>query len=368
MPGGHLKRPGEHSVIQHAPAPLPSRHPAAEDAPGPSKRKKSSDQVRGSERRVRILTRLLGAKHRPSFLGAQVSHRGFQLFPGHSLSQQHSSGYPAPPKPAFRNPLHKNESAPRQASEAQEFQVRKSTLDRRSDVGRSDASHASLSLSPGRTPTGTGRGATARSPRPPRRTSPRRPTPLREATSGDALRTSSNPGRPSSIPASKRDSLRPVGPPTIAVRPWAAQLPLTSSLRPGETDADPRTPRRHQRTLRPPAATAAACLTATSSLTRSKAGPTKRARGRTRPAPRGASTDRRERRPGTGRATIAARTADFPTTPGDTLRSSLRPAPPRRRSSLPICSRKERRRRPRSPAPPLCSTRRRRGRSTTPPK
>lgn len=47
MPGGHLKRPGEHSVIQHAPALHPTRHPATEDAPGPSKRKKSSDQVRG---------------------------------------------------------------------------------------------------------------------------------------------------------------------------------------------------------------------------------------------------------------------------------------------------------------------------------
>lgn len=283
------------------------------------------------------------------------------------MSQQHSSGYPAPPKPAFRNPLHKNESAPRQASEALEFQVsRARSIDGATPVAPTPLTP--LCLSPRRTPTGTGRGATARSPRPPRRTSPRRPTPLRQATSGDALRTSSKPGRPSSIPASKRDSLRPVGPPTIAVRPSAAQLPLTSSLRPGETDADPRTPRPHQRTLRPPAATAAACLTATSSLTRSKAGPTKRARGRTRPAPRGASTARQERRPGTGRATIAARTADFPTTPGDTLSSSLRPAPPRRRSSRPICSRKERRRRPRSLAPPLCSTRRRRGRSTTPPK
>ncbi|CAF96458.1 unnamed protein product [Tetraodon nigroviridis] len=91
MPGGPLKRPGEHSVIQHAPAPLPSRHPAAEDAPCPSKKRKGPDQV---------------------------SHRGFQLFPGQPLSQQHSSGYPAPPKPAFRNPLHKNESAPLQVPQA----------------------------------------------------------------------------------------------------------------------------------------------------------------------------------------------------------------------------------------------------------
>lgn len=229
---GHSTRPGA--------APVSS--PGRRGRPRPQQEEEELGSGTGSERRVRILTRPLGAKHRPSFLGAQVSHRGFQLFPGHSLSQQHSSGYPAPPKPAFRNPLHKNESAPRQASEAQEFQVRKArSIDGATSVALTPLTP--LCLSPGRTPTGTGQGATARSPRPPRRTSPRRPTPLREATSGDARRTSSNPGRPSSIPASKRDSLRPVGPPTIAVRPSAAQLPRTSSLRPGETDADPRTPR-----------------------------------------------------------------------------------------------------------------------------
>lgn len=49
--GGQLKRPGpplgEHSVIQHTPLPplhTPSRL-AADESPGPSKRKKSSDLV-----------------------------------------------------------------------------------------------------------------------------------------------------------------------------------------------------------------------------------------------------------------------------------------------------------------------------------
>ncbi|XP_047458103.1 lysine-specific demethylase 6B isoform X3 [Mugil cephalus] len=93
MPGGQLKRPGpplgEHSVIQHTPTPslhLPS-HPAAEDSPSPSKRKKSSDQV---------------------------SHPGLQRFsgPGQSLlSQQQPSVHHLPPKPAFWNPLHKDNSA-----------------------------------------------------------------------------------------------------------------------------------------------------------------------------------------------------------------------------------------------------------------
>ncbi|TWW63337.1 Lysine-specific demethylase 6B [Takifugu flavidus] len=106
MPGGHLKRPGpplgEHSVIQHTPVPSlhPPSHPAAEDTPSPSKRKKSSDQV---------------------------LPRGLQHFPGQSLSQHHSLGHPMPPKPAFWNPIHKSESAPWQASDrknlqSQEFQ------------------------------------------------------------------------------------------------------------------------------------------------------------------------------------------------------------------------------------------------------
>ncbi|XP_070710415.1 lysine-specific demethylase 6B [Pempheris klunzingeri] len=90
MLGGQLKRPGpplgEHSVIQHTPPPSlhPSSRPAAEDCPSPSKRKKSSDQV---------------------------SHPGLQRFPGPGqslLSQQQSSVHHPPPKPAFWNPLHKN--------------------------------------------------------------------------------------------------------------------------------------------------------------------------------------------------------------------------------------------------------------------
>lgn len=180
--------------------------------------------------------------------------------------------------------------------------------------------------------------------------------------SGHARRTSSILGRPPSIPASRRDRLRTVGPLTIAACPSAAKLPLTSSHQPGPTDAEPRTPKRHQRILRPPATTAAACLTATSSLKRSRARPTKRARGRTRPASPGTSTDQRERRPDTGRATTAAPTADFLTAIGDTLRS----APQRRRSSLPIYSKKEGSRRLSLLAPPLCSMWHRRGRNLTP--
>ncbi|KAM9836716.1 uncharacterized protein kdm6ba [Aulostomus maculatus] len=92
MLGGQLKRPGpplgEHSVIQHTP--LPSLHPssrqAAEDCPSPSKRKKSSDQVSH-----------LGQQHYPS--------------PGQALLSQHqSSAHHLPPKPAFWNPLHKDNS------------------------------------------------------------------------------------------------------------------------------------------------------------------------------------------------------------------------------------------------------------------
>ncbi|XP_024864275.1 uncharacterized protein kdm6ba isoform X1 [Kryptolebias marmoratus] len=89
MPAGHLKRPGpplgEHSVIQHTPPPslhIPT-HPAVEDCPGPSKRKKSSDQA---------------------------SHPGLQRFNSQSsgLSQQPSSAHQLPPKPAFWNPIHKD--------------------------------------------------------------------------------------------------------------------------------------------------------------------------------------------------------------------------------------------------------------------
>ncbi|XP_044038783.1 lysine-specific demethylase 6B isoform X2 [Siniperca chuatsi] len=109
MLGGQLKRPGpplgEHSVIQHTPPPSlhPSSRPAAEDCPSPSKRKKSSDQV---------------------------SHPGLQRFPGPSLISQHqSSAHHLPPKPAFWNPLHKNNSTPwqpqtsdRKNPPSQEFQ------------------------------------------------------------------------------------------------------------------------------------------------------------------------------------------------------------------------------------------------------
>ncbi|KAM3590003.1 uncharacterized protein V6R79_001795 [Siganus canaliculatus] len=112
MVGGQLKRPGpplgEHSVIQHTPPPplhLSSR-PTAEDCPSPSKRKKSSDQI---------------------------SHPGLQRLPGPSMMSQHqSSGHPLPPKPAFWNPIHKNNSTPWQNPErknppAQEFQVQTET-------------------------------------------------------------------------------------------------------------------------------------------------------------------------------------------------------------------------------------------------
>ncbi|KAL7374911.1 hypothetical protein ABVT39_008964 [Epinephelus coioides] len=113
MSGGQLKRPGpplgEHSVIQHTPPPsmhLSSR-PAAEDCPSPSKRKKSSDQV---------------------------SHPGLQRFPGQSLSHHQSSVHHLPPKAAFWNPLHKNNSTPWQPQTSdhknlpsQEFQLRTET-------------------------------------------------------------------------------------------------------------------------------------------------------------------------------------------------------------------------------------------------
>ncbi|XP_049607510.1 lysine-specific demethylase 6B isoform X2 [Syngnathus scovelli] len=87
MPASQLKRPrpplGEHSVIQHTAASssvhLPNRS-SGEDWPSPSKRKKSSDQV---------------------------LHPGQQRFPGPGqalLSQAHH------PKPAFWNPLQKDNS------------------------------------------------------------------------------------------------------------------------------------------------------------------------------------------------------------------------------------------------------------------
>ncbi|XP_038135047.1 lysine-specific demethylase 6B [Cyprinodon tularosa] len=87
MPGGQLKRPGpplmEHSVIQHTPPAslhIPS-HPAAEDTPSPSKRRKSSDQV---------------------------SNSGMHHFSSQSPSPPQMPTHHHPPKPAFWNPIHKD--------------------------------------------------------------------------------------------------------------------------------------------------------------------------------------------------------------------------------------------------------------------
>uniref|UniRef100_A0A8C1ZCQ8 [histone H3]-trimethyl-L-lysine(27) demethylase n=1 Tax=Cyprinus carpio TaxID=7962 RepID=A0A8C1ZCQ8_CYPCA len=82
---GQLKRPGpplgEHSVIQHTPA--PSLHRPMEDCPSSNKRKKSSESD-------------------------QMPHSAMQRISGPPvhLNQQPSSNYP-PPKPGFWNPLHK---------------------------------------------------------------------------------------------------------------------------------------------------------------------------------------------------------------------------------------------------------------------
>ncbi|XP_026122643.1 lysine-specific demethylase 6B-like isoform X2 [Carassius auratus] len=82
---GQLKRPGpplgEHSVIQHTPA--PSLHRPMEDCPSPNKRKKSS-----------------GSEQMPNSAIQRISG------PPVHLNQQLSSNYP-PPKPGFWNPLHK---------------------------------------------------------------------------------------------------------------------------------------------------------------------------------------------------------------------------------------------------------------------
>ncbi|XP_008433781.1 lysine-specific demethylase 6B isoform X2 [Poecilia reticulata] len=93
MPGGQLKRPGpplgEHSVIQHTP-PVSHHippHPVVEDNPSPSKRRKSLDQV---------------------------SHSGLQHFSGQppSSSQQQTPTHHHVPKPAFWNPIHKDNGVP----------------------------------------------------------------------------------------------------------------------------------------------------------------------------------------------------------------------------------------------------------------
>uniref|UniRef100_A0A1A8S3C5 [histone H3]-trimethyl-L-lysine(27) demethylase n=1 Tax=Nothobranchius rachovii TaxID=451742 RepID=A0A1A8S3C5_9TELE len=115
MPGGHLKRPGpplgEHSVIQHTPLPtlhVPT-HAAMEDCPSPSKRKKSLDQG---------------------------SHPGLQRFSGLGqsslLTQQPPSAQHAPPKPAFWNPIHKDngglwqpQTSDHKNTQSQEFQENK---------------------------------------------------------------------------------------------------------------------------------------------------------------------------------------------------------------------------------------------------
>uniref|UniRef100_A0A3P9I1X5 [histone H3]-trimethyl-L-lysine(27) demethylase n=1 Tax=Oryzias latipes TaxID=8090 RepID=A0A3P9I1X5_ORYLA len=108
--GGQLKRPGpplgEHSVIQHTPLPplhMTSRL-AADESPGPSKRKKSSDLA---------------------------PHPALQRYTGQSApSQQHSTAHHLPSKPAFWNPLHKDGGVPWPTSElknpqAQVFQEHK---------------------------------------------------------------------------------------------------------------------------------------------------------------------------------------------------------------------------------------------------
>lgn len=142
MSGSQLKRPGpplgEHSVIQHTPPSSlhTSSRPAAEDCPSPSKRKKSCDQVQelshfnhkygpGSDLSDLYLFLLHQAW---DVVRLQVSHRGLQHYNGQSLSGHHSSGHPIPPKPAFWNPLHKNDSTPwlpstRKTPQSQEFQV-----------------------------------------------------------------------------------------------------------------------------------------------------------------------------------------------------------------------------------------------------
>lgn len=138
MPGGQLKRPGpplgEHSVIQHTPSPSlqPSSRPAAEDCPSPSKRKKSSYQVEHeSHKDWQLLTSVLdfqccvlsfllvGSLSAKFYvpLPARVSHAALQRFPGPPMLSQHSSAHPLHPKPAFWNPLHKNNSAPWQTSD-----------------------------------------------------------------------------------------------------------------------------------------------------------------------------------------------------------------------------------------------------------
>lgn len=127
---GQLKRPGpplgEHSVIQHTPA--PSLHRPMEDCPGPTKRKKSS----GSEQvgnvfmasPMHFLSQLLFNKS-PLFFCflCQAPHSAMQPIPGKPvhLNQQPSSHYPSP-KPGFWSPLHKG-GAPWNLNERKSGQI-----------------------------------------------------------------------------------------------------------------------------------------------------------------------------------------------------------------------------------------------------
>ncbi|XP_033181565.1 lysine-specific demethylase 6B [Mastacembelus armatus] len=139
MLGGQLKRPGpplgEHSVIQHTPPPslhLSSRPPMAEDSPSPSKRKKSSDQV---------------------------SHPGLQRYPGQSSSsQQQSSVQHVPSKPAFWNPLHKDNTpwqphtSDHKTPHSQEFQETKKQRSYTQKLSPATSSPSTLSPSPNSSP------------------------------------------------------------------------------------------------------------------------------------------------------------------------------------------------------------------------
>lgn len=130
MPGGQLKRPGpplgEHSVIQHTPPashPLPP-HPIVEDTPSPSKRRKSSDQVHNCLFLFILSLFLFSSVCFSSVVNfvdiffffflspiwLQVSQSGMQRFSGQSPSppQQKTQTHHQPPKPAFWNPIHKD--------------------------------------------------------------------------------------------------------------------------------------------------------------------------------------------------------------------------------------------------------------------
>lgn len=141
MPAGPLKRPGpplgEHSVIQHTPPPslhIPT-HPVLEDCPGPSKRKKSSEEV-NREFTSTLNPDVLVLSIHSTLLPVQASHPGLQRFSNQSsvLSQQPPPAHQLPPKPAFWNPIHKDNGAlwqpqtsERKNPQSQEIQVRTAT-------------------------------------------------------------------------------------------------------------------------------------------------------------------------------------------------------------------------------------------------